>query len=344
MADSGDIRIIEKPKQMNARGIPVLDTKKMSLRHLFFIIMMSSMCLMLYGNDAPNPFAGPFVDTEKDSGIYGGEFNDVNNLVKLDEKILLSDLETTTSKKIQSLILERLCFVSSLDKYPFLMERIQEFDPKIYITLYACLAGSLVGAPNEEKYDIFLRNRAINEVKKELGDSYVCENAFLTLGMRRMPPNYEALKAALLNKNKSDGIFGDLIKDALEFYKLSPAVIDTNAIKDIDNDELKIIKEIFSKGLPTLGMCDQNNIIVEDGKLKGFWKMINNRWVFLRSGINTSDSPYLSYDFAFTPKRNRAFVLLRIFKGNMYFRDFTYRLDKINGKFVITGLWFTAIG
>ena len=292
-----------------------------------------------------NPLSGPFVDTQKNSGKYGDDFfyDDVNKLVKMDENALINDLDTTSSRDVQALILERLCFVNSLDKYPFLMERILKFDPYNYKSLYALLSGSLMGAPNDKKYDIYLQNKVITDMKKELRDRYTYEDAILILGMRKTIENHSTLKDISKEVNVNENLDGEMIKDALEFYNLQPAKVDIGKMKNIDIDELKIIKEIFSKGLPG-NMCDPNNLIIEDGKLKGFWKKTYNQWIFYQSGIKDKNVPYLTYNFAFTPQRNRAFVKLTIWKGNMNWKAFIYRLDKIKGLFTITGLWFVAIG
>jgi hypothetical protein len=323
--------------------------------YIFIVFIICIICLKSFSNDpsSTSPFALDGKENDKIDSIHEMEkeftpfsiqnINSVEDLFKIDEKLLIDDLYTSISRDIEEDILCKLSFVHSLNQYPIMMKRIAQFDRREYTSLHAYFSGSLLGAPNDKKYDNYLRNMALNDINKHYGDLNLYDNYIFILGLRKQ--NQFFLNCLYYIVDINEGFRGEFLQDVIEFYNLQPAEIDISDFKNINEDEMRIIKEIFSKGIPGLrDMCDKNKFIVEDRKLNGFWEKIENKWIFKKNRKNTEDIPSVSYEFVFDNKRTRAFVELRIWKGNMNWKHFLYRFDKIKGKFILTGLWFTCMG
>jgi len=321
---------------------------------LFLVLLLYCIFSICKSNNEPNPFSINNNDVEynlQKNTKYEDLFLDVHKLAKIDESILINELNNNISKDMEEAILKRLCFVHSLNQYPFLMERISKYDPQEYKSLHACFCGSLVGAPQSYQYDIYLRENALKHISNHSNKQFLYDNFIIVLGFRKSQYNNATLNYLSHFQNLEEGMKSDFLKDALEFYDLQPCELDLSKIKNINKDKNKdkinIIEEIFNHGIPGLrDMSIKNGFLIRDIYLNGYWKKNENKWKFHPGSADKDENSSISYDLdiEYNEKNNNVFVQFRIWAGNMNWKAFILRFEKKNELLQLTGFWFIALG
>lgn len=250
-----------------------------------------------------------------------------------------------SQKKEKLSVISKWCYIYSPKYYEEFMNIILKHKKEDCADLYGDFIGSLLSAPNEDKYDKFLRSYAENNLSNQYTEKYhLYDSSVLIIGLRKTLENKQFLKN---KKNKYfEGIHSQFVRDALENINFKPCIIDTNNIDYIDKEELFIITNMFSNGIVGIKCLDNDINDIYDFKMRGYWHKSNERWVFYYKGRPNNNSKHINivYAFHYSKSRDVVFVDVTLIYNELNFIGFTYRYNKINNLYKLTGLWFRIIG